>query len=91
MVPATREVNGAIRTSSACALLLAFFALLLAILLASFTARNSDIWLHLATGRALVNGTYTFGTEPFTYTGGGVYCKIARRTSPARNRKSFCP
>ncbi|MCI0463953.1 MAG: hypothetical protein L0Z62_44030 [Gemmataceae bacterium] len=47
--------------------------LLAAFLLASFPARNSDSWLHLATGRALVQGQYTFGTDPFTHTTDGAY------------------
>jgi tetratricopeptide (TPR) repeat protein len=41
--------------------------LLLAFFLASSPANNSDFWLHLATGRALVHGDYQFGSEPFTY------------------------
>ena len=32
---------------------------------ASFTARNSDVWLHRATGRLLAQGQYRFGTDPF--------------------------
>jgi hypothetical protein len=45
----------------------------LAFLLASFPARNSDAWRHLATGRALLQGSYHFGTDPFAYTTNGVY------------------
>src|SRR5690242_4756102 len=45
---------------------------LLAFLLASVAARNSDAWRHLATGRALLSGSYTFGTDPFSYTTEGV-------------------
>lgn len=37
----------------------------LAFLLGSFPARNSDLWLHLATGRALVDGSWRFGPDPF--------------------------
>lgn len=44
-------------------LLLAF-----AFVSASYVARNSDVWLHLATGRLLVQGEYRFGVDPFTYT-----------------------
>jgi tetratricopeptide (TPR) repeat protein len=51
----------------------AFFVLVLAFLLASFPARNSDVWLHLATGRALVEGNYQIGTEPFTYSETGSF------------------
>lgn len=42
--------------------------LLLTFFLASFTATNSDFWLHLATGRLIANGQYRFGTDPFAYT-----------------------
>src|SRR5262245_32175940 len=41
-----------------------------AFFVASFPARNVDLWLHLATGRALVQGDYRFGTDPFSYTTG---------------------
>ncbi len=40
---------------------------------ASFVARNSDVWLHLATGRLLAGGNYQFGTDPFAYTTAGTY------------------
>src|SRR5439155_27100875 len=53
------------------ALTLNVFLLILALglgfLLASFAARNTDLWLHLATGRALVEGKYQFGVDPFAY------------------------
>src|SRR4051794_7990786 len=39
----------------------------------SFVARNSDVWLHLATGRLLAEGHHHFGTDPFAFTTGGVY------------------
>ena len=39
---------------------------LLAFLLAFFPARNSDLWMHLAAGRSLAHGTYSFGENPFT-------------------------
>lgn len=41
-----------------------------ALVVASFTARNSDLWLHLATGRLIASGEYRFGADPFTYTAG---------------------
>ncbi len=47
---------------------LAVLTLVLAFLLASFAARNSDIWLHLAAGKRLLAGEYTPGTDPFSYT-----------------------
>jgi tetratricopeptide (TPR) repeat protein len=43
-------------------------ALLLTFFLASFTAYNSDIWMHLATGRLIAHGQYEFGADPFSYT-----------------------
>lgn len=36
-----------------------------AALAASFVARNSDVWLHLAAGRLVAAGEYPFGTDPF--------------------------
>src|SRR5437588_8703676 len=47
-------------------LVLAFFS-------ASFLARNSDVWFHLATGRLLAQGKFAFGVDPFAYTTPGVY------------------
>jgi len=52
---------------------LLLLVLVFAFFLASFTARNSDTWLHLATGRALAEGQYAFGTDPFSSTTAGVY------------------
>src|SRR5437870_13766645 len=46
---------------------------LFAFTVASFAVRNSDFWLHLATGRELAAGKYTFGVDPFAYTTEGVY------------------
>jgi tetratricopeptide (TPR) repeat protein len=40
---------------------------------ASFVARNSDVWLHLAAGRLVAAGEYRFGTDPFSYTSTGEY------------------
>lgn len=47
--------------------LLAVTAVALAFLMASFAARNSDLWMHLAAGRLIANGQYSFGTDPFCY------------------------
>jgi len=47
--------------------------LVFAFALASTPVRNSDFLMHLATGRALTNGTYSFGTDPFSYTSEGLY------------------
>lgn len=40
--------------------------LTLAVLLGSFAATNSDLWLHLATGRLLHAGQFEFGVDPFS-------------------------
>lgn len=46
-------------------LLLAVFVIVLAFLVASTAARNSDLFLHLATGRAIADGSYRFHGDPF--------------------------
>jgi hypothetical protein len=48
---------------------LAFGVMALAFLLASFSVRNSDFWMHLAAGRLLSEGSYSFGKDPFSYVG----------------------
>src|SRR5690349_16237690 len=45
----------------------------LALLLGSFAAHTSEPWMHLATGKALLNGTYHFGADPFAQTTTGTY------------------
>src|SRR5262249_45556061 len=52
---------------------LTLLVLILAFLVASFLARNSDSWFHLATGQLLAQGRFSFGTDPFTYTTDKVY------------------
>jgi hypothetical protein len=49
--------------------------LALAFLLGSFAVKNSDFWMNLATGRALVQGQYRpwTGQDPFSYTAEGTY------------------
>jgi len=47
--------------------------LVLAFFLGSTPAGNSDLWLNLATGRALAQGEFHFGFEPFTCTETHVY------------------
>lgn len=49
--------------------ILAALVLVVAALAASFVARNSDVWLHLAAGRLVAAGDFPFGTDPFA-TGG---------------------
>lgn len=53
--------------------LLAGSVLLLAFLAASFIAVNSDFWLHLAAGKLLAEGRFSFGIHPFLYTNGPEY------------------
>src|SRR6266566_4393223 len=53
--------------------LLIVLVLALAFLTASFFARNSDLWFHLATGRMLAERQFSFGAEPFAYTTEGAY------------------
>jgi hypothetical protein len=55
------------------AFLPAFLVLVLAFLAGSFQARNSDFWFHLATGRLLAEGRFSFGEDPFSYTTSGTY------------------
>ncbi len=47
--------------------------LVLAFFLGSFAVANTDYWLHLATGRLIAHGEYTFGTDPFAVATDGVY------------------
>lgn len=42
--------------------------LVLAFLLGSFAATNSDLWMNFATGRLIAEGKYEFGVDPFSYT-----------------------
>lgn len=47
-----------------------FLLLLLATLaffLGSYSANNSDFWMHLATGRDLVNGSHQLGVDPYSF------------------------
>lgn len=45
----------------------------LGFMLASFAVRNSDFWLHLATGRLIASGDYSFGVDPFSHASAGRY------------------
>jgi hypothetical protein len=49
-------------------LVLALVVLVFAFFVASFAARNSDLWMDLAAGRLLAEGHYTFGADPFAFT-----------------------
>src|SRR5262249_18845021 len=46
---------------------LAGLTVVLAFMAASFVARNSDLWLHLAAGKRLFAGEYIPGSDPFSY------------------------
>lgn len=48
---------------------MAALVVVLAFASASFVARNSDLWLHLAAGQRLLAGEYSPGSDPFSYTG----------------------
>jgi hypothetical protein len=48
---------------------LAVGVLALAFLLASFSVRHSDFWMHLATGRLMAEGKHEFGKDPFSFVG----------------------
>jgi tetratricopeptide (TPR) repeat protein len=50
----------------------------IAFFLGSFVARNSEVWLHLGTGRMLSEGNYTLGEDPF----GGVVSDGVEKTRP---------
>src|SRR6185369_5060826 len=41
--------------------------LCLAGLLGAVAIRNSDVWMHLATGRAIAQGDYRIGVDPFGF------------------------
>jgi hypothetical protein len=47
--------------------------LALGFLLGSFAVRNSDFWMHLATGRLIAHGAFTFGQDPFAFGTEGRY------------------
>jgi hypothetical protein len=56
------------RTMAGLDRLLVAVLLVLAFLVALFPVRNSDFWLHLAAGRALVTGQAGLTAEPFAHT-----------------------
>ncbi|MGL6097654.1 MAG: hypothetical protein ACRC7O_17880, partial [Fimbriiglobus sp.] len=49
--------------------LIAVLAVATVFLATSFPARNSDVWLNLASGRLIATGAYPFGGDPFSWTG----------------------
>jgi tetratricopeptide (TPR) repeat protein len=46
--------------------------LVLAFALGCYAILNTDFWMHLATGRLISSGEYSFGTDPFSYASEGV-------------------
>jgi tetratricopeptide (TPR) repeat protein len=65
--PMTRWIGG----------LLVGMAVAFAFLAGSFIARNSDLWLHLATGRLIADGRFSFGVDPFAHTAGKYWANHA--------------
>jgi hypothetical protein len=59
---------GSARVRLAVGWVLSGLVLVFAFFAASFAARNSDLWLHLATGRLIAQGQYQIGVDPFAYT-----------------------
>src|SRR5579859_7735619 len=47
--------------------------LVFAFVVSSFAVRNSDFWLHLASGRLLAQGEYHFGVDNFTFSNAEAY------------------
>lgn len=47
--------------------LLLVLLLVLGFFLASFVATNTDLWLHLATGKRISEGTFEFGVDPYSW------------------------
>lgn len=70
--PQPRRTMPPLRRSPAFDFLATTLVLLFAFLAASYVVRNSDFWLHLATGRLVANGQYQFGHDPFAYTTGEI-------------------
>src|SRR5260370_26279795 len=68
-IPASVQLAPA--TSRSLKAFLVGLVLLLAFFLASAPVRNSDFWLPLATGKALLAGHYQLGADPFSYAADG--------------------
>jgi tetratricopeptide (TPR) repeat protein len=71
--PITPSVPRPSRWGARVDVLLVALVLAFAFFAGSFVARNSDAWLHLATGRLIAGGDYRFGTDPFAFTTAGQY------------------
>src|SRR5262245_22117024 len=74
-LPPTRASDSAkfTRTTAWLDVVLALLLLVLAFLLGSSPARNSDLWMHIGTGKLLVSGEYHFGFDPFAHTTTNAY------------------
>ncbi|MCS7269894.1 MAG: hypothetical protein NZ703_02315 [Gemmataceae bacterium] len=72
-VPTPDYLAGRGRFSRGGVRILFVLVLVLAGVNASFVARNSDVWLHRATGRLIANGEYHFGVDPFGQATAGSY------------------
>src|SRR5438128_85081 len=70
--PATMPGATALARLARLDLLVVMLVLGFAFLTALFPVVNSDFLLHLATGRLIAQGAFTFGTDPFTFTSEGV-------------------
>jgi len=57
--------------------LLVVLLLVFAFLIASFKASNPDLFLHLAVGRAIAAGQFTFGSDPFSFASQGIWVQQA--------------
>jgi tetratricopeptide (TPR) repeat protein len=62
-VEGDRARSADVPTAGRPSFLLVLFVAALAFLLASFPARNSDLWAHLAAGRSLARGETSFGLD----------------------------
>jgi hypothetical protein len=71
--PGPTTIKTPLLASEMAGIVLASFDLIQAFFMASTPASNSDFWLHLATGKALVEGSYEFGKEPFTLSENGYW------------------
>lgn len=71
--PCASSTKRSVRWGSCVDTLTVGILLLFAFFSASFIARNSDVWLHLATGRMLAAGEFHFGSDPFAYTTANQY------------------
>jgi len=75
-IPVPRPTHGTLEASpflNGFDLVLGIGVIIVGFAIASFAVKNTDIWLHLGTGRLIAQGEYEFGKAPFTYSGGDRY------------------